>query len=207
MRKLLFAIAATIVLSCLSVGVRADNDGTTLGFTATVKKNNTAVTATPLDLDSSSYDLGFVGLWKLTYSGKVDITTNNTNPSWSLQGNLKDTGGDNFIWQYYYSADNVDSAEDVTNWTCVGSLLNVDKSGSGSWVGESSGDISYGPTISARWLLLDHDATLTKTSGTGSVTAHGTGVMDVSSVPEPGTILAACTILAPAGMFFRRRKR
>lgn len=204
---LVMSMVAVFLFSIAAIGFAETSDGTTLGFTATVKKNNTAVTATPLDLDSASYDLGFVGLWKLTYSGNVNITTNSTNPSWSLQGNLKDTGGDNFIWQYYYSDDNVDDANDISNWTCVGSLLNVKETGSGSWDGKSSDDITYGPTINARWLRLDYSATLKNTSGTGSVTAHGTGVMDVSSVPEPGTILAACTILAPAGMFFRRRKR
>jgi len=47
-----------------------------------------------------------------------------------------------------------------------------------------------------------NDVTLVSLSGVGPVRLEN----DPKPVPEPGTILAALSILAPAGMLFRRRK-
>lgn len=54
-------------------------------------------------------------------------------------------------------------------------------------------------------IKIGYDLQLVRT-GTGTATCSGDGVLKVTAVPEPGTMLSLLTFVAPAGFLLQRRK-
>lgn len=105
------------------------------------------------------------------------------------------------VWQ-------VQVTTDGTNWTTYDNLVAGSLTatyGSPVFRDEMASDVGY--DISGySGIRIGYDLTLVNI-GTGTAVCSGNGVLEAvaAPVPEPGTILAAISILGPAGLLFRRR--
>lgn len=147
-------------------------------------------------------DMGYVGDWAVSYTGSCTLSS-----YWGaahVQGNY---GGN--VWNYYYSATGM-----PCDWHSLGTLVG---SMNACDCVNSSGTLSGSADITdARYFMIAYNTTLTKccwnpyaeTWGEGTLTATPQrDPVNPPSVPEPGTIVAACSILAPVGFVFRRRSK
>jgi hypothetical protein len=133
-------------------------------------------------------DLGGLNSWEVWFTGSATISP--TTSDATLTGNF---GGN--VWQYQYSTDN-------TNWTDIGSLVST-FSGSPNNVGNSKTDNGTPTVVTARWLRLRYDATL---SSSAAASASGSGSISAQSVPEPGAMMALGSLLVPMGLTLIRKR-
>ena len=196
-RLLIMLVLASLVLGLASVACTAEAEDPLLGFLAMVTRNGVAVEAVGGDI----FDLGSLGSWNVSYTGAATISPILGTGKVTLDGGYNDN-----IWAFAYSNRNVDDRTVLTegDWNYLTPLVkSFDTSGGISKTSEAT-LLDYGQ-ITARWVRIQHDATLDAPVGTAAI-ASGTAAMSVSAVPEPGTIVAAMALLAPAGMFFRRKR-
>lgn len=159
----------------------------------------------PPDTSQVSYkipelDLGTLGLWSVQFSGTGALST--TISSATLKGNFIDPSnpGVGHIWAFDYKASISDP------WTSLGYAAHTVTAPAGA--NSNAGGTDGGPVlVTARYLRMGYDWTLSSAVVGNSASVGGTGSMTATSaVPEPGTVLAALSILGPAGILFRRRK-
>lgn len=179
MKKTTFIVMMILVgMVIASTGAFAIT-GTALSFAFTLPGIGT-------DADTDTVDLGSVGPWTVKWTGSATISP--TSSVATLTGNV---GGK--IWTYAYSTDNA-------TWTPLTPLVDT-FSASAYAVGDSGTQFGGWTTVTARYLKLSYDATLTS-----STKASASGSGSIVAIPEPGTILAALSILGPVGFVFRRRR-
>lgn len=187
MRRIsLILMVGLIALVIASSGVFAATQATSFSFKipANLPTQPTGGTAT-----TTALDLGVLAPWQIDWLG--DATLSPTDQGATLTGNYAGK-----IWKYECSADNV-------AWTTLGTLVDTFSAPAGLG-GVPVPPLSGSTTITTRYIRLGYDAQLTSLSANAS--ASGSGSMLATRVPEPGTILAALSILGPVGFVFRRRK-
>lgn len=183
------------LVSLLGVAACADDTGT--GFWMKVSKLSVAKDSDfqVIDLDSSlAYNVWYDG------QASVSLGEGGAGAYALLTGNGQDTN----IWHYYTS--NVDAPTTLADWTQFDSLVGPVKALPNST--NDSGTKEVGPiTISGvKHVAIGYDITLREFGTKGTAVASGNGTLTVQAVPEPGTILAALSVLAPAGFAFRRKR-
>ena len=105
------------------------------------------------------------------------------------------------IWQYLYTSD----ADNTTaTWNVLGTLVGTLTAAPGttSSSGNQNGVLQ---TVTARWLRISYNATLSSDSYFAN--ASGSGTISATAVPEPGTLVTLGSMLAPLGICFIRRRR
>lgn len=157
---------------------------------------------TLFDYRAPVLDLGSLDSWSVAYSGTGALST--TLSSATLTGNFpanQDLSGVGHIWSFEYKESLLDS------WTNLGYAAHTVTASAGA--NSNAGGTDGGPTVVyARYLRMGYNWTLTSGVVDNEASVGGTGSMTATStvVPEPGTILAALSILGPAGFLFRRRQ-
>ena len=184
---LIIIMMSLIAMFMTSSGVMAQ-DGFSLSFAFSAKQSPVGY--------GETLDLGSLGPWLLAWTGSATVSPTTANAT--ITGGFADNLGARHIWKYEYSV--ADTDEEPLVWETLDLL--VDPITAYKPAIGASGVLSDSATVTARWLKLSYAASLV---GKGS-SASGSGSIAAAAVPEPGTILAAFSILGPAGFLFRRRQ-
>jgi len=196
-RTIIIIMAAMAMFALLASAAYAQDTGT--AFSKTIKAFMTSGTDSGFEqaaLDSSlTYNFWYEGAATLSLGAKAGTA--------NITGNSTVEAPTTNIWRYYYQKmDN--------SWVMFDSLVaplsctstNSDSSANSNDVIQNSNPLTL---TNIKAIGIGYDITVSKT-GLGIGIGSGSGTLTANAVPEPGTILAALSILAPAGMLFRRRK-
>jgi len=140
-----------------------------------------------------TFAVNYDGSASLSYTGKGTAT-------------LTGAGSSSDIWQYYYTtaANPSQNATKIgSDWTLIGSLISpLSTPSDGSAYDEVDGLLLPNGVTG---VALGYDVKLASPNKSNTQ-ASGDADLTASAVPEPGTVLAALSILGPAGLVFRRKK-
>lgn len=185
MKRLVIVGILAVLASSLAVCGYAQSGGT--GFYTQLNFLQPTVGSQILDLQS-------LGVWDVLYTGSATVSS--TNATAMLVGNYSGK-----VWQYEYTPD---ASSATTNWFVVGSL--VDSMTALPGTTSSSGVQNGGPvTVTARWLKISYDATLSSPGGYFA-NASGSGTISATAVPEPSSLLILGSMLAPMGIRILRKR-
>jgi len=200
-RVLMTLMIAAVLLPLMAAAVCAQSD---YNWLVLVNMNNINIAGT----GPSYYQYAALDPSKqyvLDYDGQAGLATA-VIPGISLVGS--GTGGN--IWQFYYTTSNTAYVGAPTINLAAGSGYTQFSSEAGPLLSLGTMTSSGSGTITVSGITgiaVGYDVTF---KNPGFIPAVATGSADVTAyakaVPEPGTILAALSILGPAGFVFRRRK-
>lgn len=208
MRRVVFAFTVVVMFVSLFAAIAYADDGGT-GFILQIKKDKFYDADSDFDFlalnPSLSYQVWYDGTASLSYGGTNGATATLTGVNDPDSADSRGVTTTN-IWRYYYSTlSNVNTDEfDSSQWIMFDSLVGPLSCPANSQ--NNSQRLTGNTTISgAKYIAIAYDIELTKTAS-GTAIAGGTGTMTVNAVPEPGTICAALSVLAPVGFVFRRKR-
>lgn len=159
------------------------------------------------------YDLDSNATYSFTYEGSATVGLSGVIGTAALTGTTKGVPSSapsvavesTNIWRYYYQTKD-------SNWhlldTLVGpiSCTTTNKYESAANSGHAVRNDNPFTISGVTAIGIGYDVLLSKSSVGGWGTGTGGATMTATAVPEPGTIFAAMSILAPVGFVFRRKK-
>lgn len=189
MKALKIILALAVIVGCFPVASYAQDSYGYWDFTLVVKNqnaSNTVVSRTGsqiVDLQLDQYQA-----WNVVWDASAGV--NMTKGTGTLSGNNE--GGLIWLCEYQDNDGNWNKIDDM-NWIT-------------SVTGNDEKTESKSCTIYAKDLRFGYNASFDTAGSPINGKATGYGEMSVTAAPEPTSILAACSILAPLGFVFRRRK-